>query len=292
MKKNFFARKILAVTVAGIAVAAVYFYTDSTIQQKVAPTTVVVAKQDIPPHTKITEDMLMVVPDIPRKALPQENPYASSLKEVVGKWTVDGYGIPAKGFVNTKKIVPKDQLPDAGLLNLKPGEYAFPILVDLETSSGNAIRPDTYVDLYFATIINLNETPISDFTNRGLKFDYVTEDKFPEYFGLIASKARVVDVKDSRANKVFTTDPYTETEEAKKNAMKALPARLYTIAVDKETLEFLNKGKLKGKIIPVAHGESYVKQGAKKPIVTSDSLSEIEVTKRVIDVMTFNPKLQ
>ena len=99
---KFFFRKILAVTVAAVAVVAVYFYTDSTVKQKIVPTTVVVAKQDIPPHTEITKEMVIEVNEVPRKALPQQNPYATSLEEVVGKWTVDGYGISASGFVNTK----------------------------------------------------------------------------------------------------------------------------------------------------------------------------------------------
>lgn len=46
-------------------------------------------------------------------------------------------------------MVSKDELPDAAILNLKPSEVAFPLLVDIETSSGNSIIPESHVDLYF-----------------------------------------------------------------------------------------------------------------------------------------------
>ncbi len=51
------------------------------------------------------------------------------------------------------KVVKKEELPDSAILNLKDGEVAFPLLVDLETSSGNSIIPNTYVDLYFKQVV-------------------------------------------------------------------------------------------------------------------------------------------
>ncbi len=308
---KFFYRKILAVTVAGVAVVAVYFYTDSTIKTELAPTTVVVAKQDIPPHTEITKEMLVEASDIPRKALPQESPYASSIDEVAGKWTVDGYGISAKGFINTKKVVDIEKLPDAGLLELKEGEYAFPILVDLETSHGNAIRPDSYVDLYFSTKIQFTSIPLEIWQENGLKLGTISIEDEPLFFGKIASKVRVVDVKDNRSNNVFTTDEYTEAADGAtaKSSTKKTTARLYTIAVDLETLEYLNKAKLKGEVIPIAHGESYAKsdkeevqkenqeedqdvvQEEEDQEVLPEADGDISITQKVIEVLTFNPTM-
>lgn len=296
MKNKFFFRKILAVTVAGVAVVAVYFYTSSTIQEKVAPTSVVVAVQDIPPHTEITKEMVQLAPEIPRQALPQENPYADSLDDVVGKWTVDGYGVSAKGFVNTKKVVEEEELPDAGLLKLEPGEYAFTTLVDLDTSHGNAIKPGSYVDLYFANEIDMETIPEEMFEKQGLKLGGTTYlDDQLEFFGRIATKVKVIDVKDSRGENVFTSDKYTDNEEAQKEAAKKKSSRLYTIAVDLEQLQWLNKAKLTGEVLPVAHGESYVDitnaEDSDYEEVIPDAMSDENITKKVIQSLTFNPQL-
>jgi pilus assembly protein CpaB len=288
---KFFFRKVLALIVAGIAVVAVYFYTESTVQKEVAPTTVVIATRDIPPHTEITEEMVQVV-QVPRRALPQENPYASSLEEVVGKWTVEGYGIANKGYINKNKILPKEQLPDSGLLELKEGEYAFSTSVDLETSHGNTIRPGTKVDLYLATELNvkdlLSEKELLEQTDN-IRF---IDDKV-YYFGRVVEGARVVEVKDNRGNKVFTPEQYTENPDEKSSSPKKQQiARMYTVAVDLEELDLANKAKLIGDIIPVVSGTSYndlesVEEALGREL--PDQMADVEETKAIIDKLTVKP---
>nr|WP_255290452.1 hypothetical protein [Bacillus cereus] len=142
------------------------------------------------------------------------------------------------------KVVPKDELPDAAILNLKKNEVAFPLLVDIETSSGNSIIPDSYVDLYFKGTVK-NET---DHTEKPI-------------FGRVAKHVRVTSVKDSNATNVF--DPKSvEVDGSYKdnlnNEAKNRPlAKIYTFAVSDEENQLLNKGALIGEIIPVASGESY-----------------------------------
>lgn len=290
---KFFFRRVLALIVAAIAVVAVYFYTNSAIETEVNPTRVVVAKQDIPPHSEIQEHMVAEV-EVPRKALGQENPYASSAADVIGKWTVEGYGIPANGFINTKKILPKELLPDSGLLELKDGEYAFSTQVDLKTSHGNTIKPGTKVDLYLAARFNIKDLSEEMIASQGWDKGQTFMDDNVYYFGRVATDARVIEVKDSRGNKVFTPEQYTEDPADQGGKKKQEVARLYTVALDLDQLQLVNKASLFGEIIPIVSGTSYnelsvdVEEQLGQEI--PDSMSDIEDTKKIIDGVTLNPQ--
>lgn len=281
---KFLVRKILALVVAIIAVIAVYFYTETTIQSKVAPTNVVVATKDIPPHTKITKDMVTVI-EVPMQALPSNNTYGHKLEDVVGKWTVEGYGISAKAFINTKKILPKEELPDSGLLDLKNGEYAFTTNVTLQTSNGNTIRPGTKVDLYLSADISKKSL-----VDAGAKETSYLEDNV-HYFGRVVKNARVLEVKDSRGNNVFTADQYTEGDKAAKTTSKSnnSMAKVYTVAIDIEDFDLASKGSRVGEIIPVVSGSSYNKLNTLKDSIGKDlpsNMSDIKETKKLIEHLT------
>ena len=285
---KFLFRKVLALVVAVIAVIAVYFYTETTIQTEVAPTNVVVAMVDIPPHTEITKDMV-IVREIPGKSLPTDNPYASKLEDVVGKYTVEGYGISSKGFVNGKKIVKKEELPDSGLLELKEGEYAFSTSVDLETSHGNTIRPGTKVDLYVSASFNMKNLSADMIKSQGWENSEEFMDDNVYYFGRIAVEARVIEVKDSKGNKVFTADDYTEKADGTKVNTKKSQAKLYTLAVDLEDLQLLNKASLFGEIIPVVSGTAYNDLELDLNDEIPAQMSDVEETIKVIQGLTLSP---
>ncbi|MDH5163386.1 Flp pilus assembly protein CpaB [Heyndrickxia oleronia] len=237
-------KRIIAGMAALIVVVAFYFYNNTSIQRQLAPIKVVYAKEDIPPHTKIEANMVFerVVPSqsIPPNAV-------TSVNEVIGKWTVDGYGITKNSLVYKGKVLETNDMPDSAILNLNEDEYAFPLLVDIETSSGNAIMPNSYVDLYFATD--------------------KTESKKP-FTGKLFERIRVTSVKDSKTQNVFSAENYTESsqqgnEQKSSNQIASSTsntntiAKLYTLAVTEEQLDLLTKAKILGNIIPVANGRSY-----------------------------------
>lgn len=228
-------RKIVAAIAAIVVVFLFYQYNEITVAEKIDPQKVLLTAVDIPPHTKITEDMLFERV-VPSDAIPP-NVY-SSMEDVVGKWTVEGYGIVKNSYIYEGKILATDKMPDAAILELEPHEYAFPLLVDLETSSGNAIIPGAYVDLHFATGYTDDEKPLT---------------------GLIFESVRVTSVKDSKTQNVFSPSEFTEdvNETATTTNDERALAKLYTLAVSAQQLDYLNKAKLLGNIIPVAHGKSY-----------------------------------
>ncbi|CUB12516.1 hypothetical protein OCB16_24125 [Bacillus cereus] len=234
-------KKTVSVLIAVGLVATIAGYENYRINSAINPTKVYYSKVDIPPRTKITKDMLQerVIPGdaIAPNAI-------TNVKDLEGKYTVNGFGVSKNSLLYKDKVVPKDELPDAAILNLKKNEVAFPLLVDIETSSGNSIIPDSYVDLYFKGTVK-NET---DHTEKPI-------------FGRVAKHVRVTSVKDSNATNVF--DPKSvEVDGSYKdnlnNEAKNRPlAKIYTFAVSDEENQLLNKGALIGEIIPVASGESY-----------------------------------
>ena len=258
MKLSLIAKKrIIAGLAALLVLAGVYQYNQMATEKKIKPVKVVFASQDIPPHTKITEDMLFerVVPGdaIPPNAIRNK-------QNIVGKWTVDGFGIAKNSLIYKGKILTTDEMPDAAQLNLKEGEYGFPLLVDLETSSGNSIKPHTHVDLWFATEETETRQPLT---------------------GLLFKDVRVTAVKDSKTRNVFSSEDYVESKKQQSQSAIATStsepkaiAKLYTFAVTKEQYKVLNKAKMLGNIIPVLKGSSAKEINEKIQKVTTTEKSQ------------------
>lgn len=255
MKNKLLTKKLVALGVTVLAVGSIYTYTEYSVKEKLKPTPVVVAIQDIPPHTKITNEMVREI-RVPGDALPKSNagnPIAMKTSEIVGKYTAPGYGISSKSFVNKTKVVKQSELPDAGILDLKPYENAFSFKVDINSTHGNALIPGQEIDLYF-----LSKIPVktNKDTNDSKDQEYVGYDENVPVFGRVAPKVRIVSVKDRQAQDAYTADDYTVNEKDKKQNKKKL-ASIVTVAVDLDTLQYLNKAKLLGTIVPVPDGQAY-----------------------------------
>lgn len=245
MKKKGTPKKLAITLAASVGlVVAIVGYESYAVSSKVNLQKVYFTKVDIPPRTKITKDMLQVR-EVSNNSIPPNA--IKNTNDIVGKYTVNGFGLAENSYVFKDKVVSKDELPDAAILNLKPSEVAFPLLVDIETSSGNSIIPESHVDLYF-------KGTVKDKDEKG----EVVEKPI---FGRIAKHVRVTAVKDSNAANVF--DPATINVEGsyqdslKEEAKNRPMAKIYTFAVNEEENTLLNQGTLIGKIIPVASGTAY-----------------------------------
>ncbi len=271
---------MIAVVFAGVTILGVKLYVETDTAQKLQPMSVAYTKVDIPPHTLITKEMIMVMPNTPGSAVP---PNALTRPEdIIGKWTVPGYGLSKNSLIYKDKILPTDEMPDASILKLKEGEYAFPLLVDIETSSGNSILPDTYVDLWFTSDQRANvDKPI---------------------VGNMFSKVRVTTVKDNNTQNVFDAQDYTQAPNqgqqqggivsqgnSGNGGEKPAPklAKLYTFAVTADQLKYLNKAKLKGKVFPVAFGSSQEDIKKNLNITTTGELNGDKEILAWIDNQTF-----
>ncbi|MEQ2529126.1 RcpC/CpaB family pilus assembly protein [Bacillaceae bacterium CLA-AA-H227] len=250
MKKTLWRKRLVTMLMVAALIISILAYTNFTIKAEINEADVVVTKVDIPPRTEITKEMLEVI-TVPTQGIPTNA--VRNMKDVVGKWTVAGYGTPANSFIYDNKIIPKSEMPDAGILSLKENEVAFPLLVDLETSLGNSIIPNSEVDLYFRSLIETG-----------------SQSKKAVY-GKLASQIRVLSVKDADASNVFDPEGYQkgviqENTNEKKNAL----AKIYIFAIPVELNELVNKAKLLGDVVPIATGQA----------------SNEEVTEQS-DVMTF-----
>lgn len=245
MRSNKIKKQIIAVSLSVSVVIGIVAFVNWQVSAEINLTDAYFSKSDIPPRTQITEDMIHVR-EVSSDSLP---PNAITEKEdIVGHWTVPGYGLTGNSYFYKSKITKTENMPDAGVLELEEDEVAYPLLVDIKSSIGNSIVPNSYVDLYF----------------KG-NYEYEDENgqvvKEPIY-GKIADHIRVTAVKDSNAMNVFTADDYTnkEGEEVKSNELTEEQrelAKLYVFAVDEELNSVLNKGEMLGQIVPVSTGEAY-----------------------------------
>ena len=246
-------KRIISLIATIIAVTSFYFYNRMSVEREVAPIKVIYAALDIPPHTQITADMIFER-TVSSKAIPP-NVYKSE-NDIVGKWTVDGFGVTKNSPFYEGKILSQNELPDAAILNLKENEFAFPLLVDMETSSGNALMPNTYIDLHFMTTKTDTKKPFS---------------------GKMFENIRISSVKDSKTQNVFSADNYAEimAEGLEKSINEISQAKLFTLAVTEEQLDLLNKAKQLGDIIPIAGGERYTVPDSKEQAQINTQPNEV-----------------
>lgn len=258
-KKKGVKKQVIAITTVAALIFGIVGYTQYKINAEVDKVPVIFTNKEIAPRTEIKEDMVSVryVPSqgVPPNAI--RNP-----KQVVGKWTVSGFGVSKNSMIYKEKISKKDDLPDGSILSLKKGEVAFSLLVDLETSLGNSIIPNSNVDLYF----------------RSKKQNGGSQEGMEVIYGKLASQIRVVAVKDAQATNVFQTEGVEkeeETEETTNGQKQRTLASIYIFAVPEEVNVLLNKAKLVGDVVPVATSEAY------SPSTKNDQLSESEVVRYI-----------
>lgn len=260
-RKGVWKRRIASLLTVVALVTTILIYTNFTIKAEVNEREVVVTQTDIPPRTEITEDMLVSI-FVPTQGIP--NDAIKSKEEIIGKWTAAGYGIPSHSFIYKNKIVDKNEMPDAGILELEENEVAFPLLVDLETSLGNSIIPNSKVDLYFRSLIKEDE---------GSKAIY----------GKLATQVRVVAVKDADASNVFDPEGYQQGKEQKQTGKEQYSlAKIYIFAIPDELNTLVNKAKLLGEIVPIATGKTKLEK-------TKTTNTEEEIMK-FIEKSTFELK--
>ena len=232
--------KILISTLIAIIIGlSNYFSVQFFVKKGIDPVEVAYTKVEIPPNTQITKDMV-ITRTVPNDGVPPNA--IKNKKDVINKYTVNGYGLADNSLLYKKNILSADEMPNSAVLKLKKGEYSFPLLVDLETSMGNSILPETRVDLFFRGEIETLE--VVDGKEKTVN---------KPIYGKIASNVRVTSVKSTDATNVFSEEDFKGKEE---NGEARPVAKIYTFAVNDEMNDILNKAALLGEIRPVAKGET------------------------------------
>lgn len=139
------------VTIVGVflGIAVLYFGYQWRIKQATTPVKIPIAKETIQPRTRITEDMIDYV-SVPPALL--HGDYISLSKNIIGKYANYNTLIPEGSMFYDDTLVTYNDLPDAALIDIPEGDVAYNLKVDIDSSYGNSIMPNSYIDIYFKAV--------------------------------------------------------------------------------------------------------------------------------------------
>lgn len=226
---------LLAIVVCVILVYAVYSW---RLKNAVQTTTVCVASQTIPARTAITDDMLTTTKVLSTQVTGN---VIQNCNDIRGKYSSYAAEIPQNSLFYKEAIMTADDMPDSAFDSIPDGETIYNLSVSQDSTYGNSIFPDDYIDLYLRT------------TNEEGKLLY----------GKFIQSIKVLGVKDSSGRNVFETTVETRT-----------PARLL-FAVPEDLYLLLKKAEYLGlEIVIVPRNNNYTAK-AGETLVSSDYLKQL-----------------
>ena len=192
-----FLRNKNTVTVLGVILIVGILFAGYVIQINRATSPVrdiPVAAQTIQPRTEITSDMIKYI-DV--ASIMVGDRVIRSSGQIIGKYSNYNTMIPEGSMFYTDTVIDKSALPDASLLNLGQNEIPYSFDVSLETTYGNSILPESYIDIYMkaendqGTIMvgkllkNVKVLAVKDASGSSV-FENSEDDRTPAYliFGL------------------------------------------------------------------------------------------------------------
>ncbi len=148
--KKFFQNKN-TVTIIGVIliVGILYFGYNWRIKQATTPVKVPYANAVIQPRTQITEDMISYKEVLPSSITSNT---ITDVRYIVGKWSNYNTLIPKGSLFYSESVITASELPDSAFVSIQSGYTAFYLPVTTETTYGNSIFPDNYIDIYFKAL--------------------------------------------------------------------------------------------------------------------------------------------
>lgn len=144
--KRFFKNKNTVTIIGILIILGILYYTyNSQINKAVVPVSVPVAATDIQPRTLITEDMVTTM-NVPAVAIKPN--VIRNKTMIVGKYSNYNTLIPEGNMFFTSTVIDKDNLPNAAIINVAEGEIPYYFAVNMTTTYGNSIMPNSYIDIY------------------------------------------------------------------------------------------------------------------------------------------------
>lgn len=253
--KRFFSNKNTVTIIGILAICLIlilgYRY---QIKRQVNPVTgIPVANTTIQPRTKITSDMISYVDVAP--VVLQKNVIRKA-SEVIDKYSNYNTVIPEGSMFYRDTLVDEDKLPNSAFVSLAEGEvpYNFPVTID--TTYGNSIMPESYIDIYMKA----------------------TNDKGVLMVGKLLENIKVLAVKDNTGKHVFENSEEDRT-----------PAYLI-FGLQSELNILLRKASYMSnysvELFPVPHGTTVTEEGATevssqtlKDFINAKTVANDEITK-------------
>ena len=177
------------VTVIGILIVLgiLYFTYTSTINKAVTPISIPVAATDIQPRTLITDDMVTTM-SVPAVAI-KENVLRSK-DDIVGNYSNYNTLIPEGSMFFTSVVIAEDKLPNYAVIKVEEGEIPYYFPVNMSTTYGNSIMPNSYIDIYMKAeneagvvmvgklVENIKVLAVKDSSGKNV-FENTSEDRTP-----------------------------------------------------------------------------------------------------------------
>lgn len=148
---------ILIITSIMALLMLVFFAIDLRSNQKLDLQTVSIAKNDIKPRTRISDEDLVEI-ELPNSYL-LEN-VVKDKNDIVGKYTEIQGMIPAGSFIFDTMIYDRDDLPDYPECELRKNQAAYTLEIDLAKLGGTLVA-NQRVDLY-VSLKKTDQSTISD----------------------------------------------------------------------------------------------------------------------------------
>ena len=237
MKKQIVGKVLLCIVTVVLILCSNYILFELSLRNKIDLRTVFVAKEEIPPRSKITEDMLLEM-KIPGGYV--VNHTYEKKKDIVGKYTDIQGKIPAGSPFYIGMLVKESHMPDGGTAQLKNGQVSYVIQADATQLSGMVagMRVDVYGStqgqdgttvqgclLEHARIVSIKD-------HQGLSIENEKSNGIPSFIEIAIQKEHIDMLSKVDANgtlRLFTSSSsYSDEEEAE-------------VPEDSELLEFLTQ---------------------------------------------------
>ena len=217
------------VTLIGVALilAILYFGYNWRINKAITPVKVPYAKVTIQPRTKITEDMIGYIEVLPSMV---NSDTIKNVQNIVGKWSNYNTLIPAGSLFYNTTVITSAELPDSALVFIPEGYTPFNLSVNTNTTYGNSIFPNNYIDIYLKAL-DADGKPI---------------------VGKLIENVKVLAVKDKNGRHVFEN---SEEERTPATIIFAVPEDIHLLL--RQALALSNVKSVSTELIPVPTTESY-----------------------------------
>lgn len=245
--KKFFQNKN-TVTILGVVLitAIVYFGYNYRISQKTEPVKVPCAKTTIQPKTQITDDMVTYI-EIP-KGMVTKN-VITKKSTIVGNWSNYNTIIPANSLFYKESITTAKELPDSVLTSIPDGYAPFSMGVTINSTLGNSIFPNNYVDIYLK---------------------YLDEDGKPAFAKLLQN-VKILAVKDRNGKNVFEN---SEEDRIPSTIIFAVPEELHLLL--RKTTYLTSVKSVAAELVPVPTTEQFKAEPGPLKLVSTYLKSYIE----------------
>ncbi len=163
-----------------------YIVYNNRVKNAVSTTYVCYALEGIPARTEITSNMVST-----KKVLTSQvtSNMITDCGSIVGRYVSYATEVPVNGYFFESMLMDKGEMPDSVLDKITDGNTLFKLPVSFESTFGNAIFPDDYIDLYLKT------------TNEDGNIIY----------GKFIESIKVLAVRDAQGKNVFETTLETRT---------------------------------------------------------------------------------